>query len=123
MYRGDAGGYKDGPVYAANSWTGFYVGGHAGSAWGHVNVRDFIENGSVDDKSSNDPSGVFGGAQAGYNIQHGRFVYGAEIDLGGMGISGSKTNIDTLNRQETFSNSSGFMAISQDAWATLGIAF
>ncbi len=36
---------------------------------------------------SNDPSGLFGGVQAGYNWQHGNVVLGVEADLGEMDIS------------------------------------
>src|SRR5258706_8955496 len=41
MYRGEpAGGYKDGPVYVANTWTGFYVGASVGAAWGTDDIVD-----------------------------------------------------------------------------------
>ncbi len=40
MYRGESGGYKDGPTYVpANTWTGFYIGAHVGGAWGDLKSR------------------------------------------------------------------------------------
>jgi hypothetical protein len=34
-----SGGYKDGPAYVA-PWTGFYLGGHVGAAWGQLEITD-----------------------------------------------------------------------------------
>jgi outer membrane immunogenic protein len=51
------------------NWGGLYAGINAGYGWGHVT------------NSSIDPSGVFGGGQAGYNWQTGQFVLGAETDI------------------------------------------
>jgi outer membrane immunogenic protein len=51
------------------NWGGLYAGVNAGYGWGHVT------------NSSIDPSGVFGGGQAGYNWQTGQFVLGAETDI------------------------------------------
>src|SRR5690242_21502744 len=61
------------PYYSAPAsyynWGGFYAGVNAGYSWGHVT------------NSSIDPSGVFGGGQAGFNWQTGQFVLGAETDI------------------------------------------
>lgn len=59
-------------------WSGFYLGGHVG--WASPEFR-----GTYDDVSDNRPidltgSGVVYGAQAGYNLQFGRLVYGVEVD-------------------------------------------
>lgn len=53
----------------AYSWKGPYVGANIG-----------YQSGSVSNSPA-DPSGVVGGVQAGYNWQHGQFVFGAETDL------------------------------------------
>lgn len=54
---------------SAYYWQGPYVGANLGYQWGSVG------------RSPTEPSGVAGGAQAGYNWQFGRFVFGAETDL------------------------------------------
>jgi outer membrane immunogenic protein len=91
MYRGSL---KDSPEYlpALPAWGGLYLGGHIGGAWSDVGVTDtyyYHEDPTID--SSIGASGVIGGGQIGYNFQSGNFVYGAEIDLGGMDLSGSNT--------------------------------
>jgi outer membrane immunogenic protein len=48
---------------------GPYLGGNIGYQWGRAT------------DSSSDPSGVFGGVQAGFNWQAGRLVFGGETDL------------------------------------------
>ena len=74
MYRAaPAGGYKDEPVYVANTWTGFYAGVNGGYGWT-----------PSDSKYGTDfsPSGGFGGGQIGYNWQVDRkWVLGLEGDI------------------------------------------
>lgn len=74
-------------------WTGFYVGVHGGYGWGKVDVGDTYAYDSPDPfkASSFDPSGGVFGVQLGYNQQNGNFVYGLEVDLGYMNLSGSNT--------------------------------
>ena len=55
--------------YSAYSWAGPYVGGTLGYEWGNVS------------NNPTHPSGVAGGLDAGFNWQHGAFVYGAEADF------------------------------------------
>jgi outer membrane immunogenic protein len=50
-------------------WQGPYVGANLGYQWGSVS------------NAGNDPSGVMGGIQAGYNWQFGQLVLGGETDL------------------------------------------
>jgi outer membrane immunogenic protein len=50
-------------------WQGPYLGANLGYQWGSVT------------RSPNDPSGVTGGIQGGYNWQIGQFVFGGETDL------------------------------------------
>ncbi len=79
MYRGEMGGYKDGPVYApVATWTGFYAGVNGGYAF---DARK--EHGGLQDE------GGFGGGQIGYNWQgilHPHLVFGVEADIQGTGI-------------------------------------
>src|SRR5580704_5797533 len=54
---------------SAYSWTGLYLGGNLGYAWGTTS------------NNPTRPSGLAGGAQAGYNWQAGQFVLGGEVDI------------------------------------------
>ena len=88
------------------SWTGFYVGAHAGYSWGSVDgdttrtvvippasAPNFWVNTPnpvpfVFERDIN-PKGWLGGFQAGYNFQAGRIVYGVETDFTWTGQSDS----------------------------------
>lgn len=74
--------YKAAPV-PVPSWTGCYVGGHAG--WAHFDDKvvdvDSL-NGGAHFKIKDD--NFIGGGQLGCNIQNGQFVYGIEADLGDL---------------------------------------
>jgi outer membrane immunogenic protein len=63
------------PLNNIYSWAGPYLGGNLGWAWGSV------------DNSVTRPSGLVGGAQAGYNFQTGPWVFGVEGDLQATGAS------------------------------------
>jgi outer membrane immunogenic protein len=72
-------------------WAGFYVGGHAGGAWGDTGTHDaFTYVGDPAFNGSLNSTGFIGGAQAGYNFQRGHFVFGLEGDLGYLGLKASK---------------------------------
>ncbi len=86
------GGFKDGPVAPCPTcWAGYYFGGHVGGAWGTLDVTDQTSVPNV--KFDHDASSVFGGGQVGFNYQRGNLVVGPEIDVGGMGLSNTKTEI------------------------------
>jgi outer membrane immunogenic protein len=85
-----AGAYKDGTGHDP-LWTGFYLGAHAGYVWGNESIKDNAADGVPPGPFPYDASGVFGGGTAGYNLQTGQFVFGAEADIGYMGLSGSRT--------------------------------
>jgi opacity protein-like surface antigen len=82
-----SGGLKDGPVIA-NTWTGFYLGGQVGAAWGRDKVKDLDDFDYKGEITKNDTgaSGVYG-VQAGYNWQQGNIVFGIEIDFGAMDLN------------------------------------
>ena len=102
-----AGGYKEAPVYIPPPfWTGFYIGGHIGAAWEQFSFQrhEFDDFGSRASSSvvagwgyagpafltgnRNSGADAFGGVQFGYNFQSpSAFVYGIEVDLGGMSLS------------------------------------
>src|SRR5260370_16291578 len=54
---------------SAYSWTGPYLGGNLGYAWGATS------------NNPTRPSGFAGGLQGGYNRQMGQFVFGGEADI------------------------------------------
>jgi outer membrane immunogenic protein len=107
--------YKAPPMVVYPSWAGFYIGGHIGGAWSSLDVDAFNEDGN---KFKNDTSGVFGGGTIGYNFQTGNWVYGAEVDLGAMGLSHSTVN--PVDAAIVSKIGSGFY---MDATARLGYAF
>jgi outer membrane immunogenic protein len=92
------------PVAYGVNWTGFYVGGHVGYGWGnkdfslpdiagekfgdcqgsHQECFDFSKLGSP--ALSHKLAGLLGGAQAGFNLQSGAFVYGVEGQLSWTGM-------------------------------------
>jgi opacity protein-like surface antigen len=79
------------PIAVAWTWSGFYLGAHAGYGWS----RDPFTNRTTSNGvplSGVDAQGYVGGFQAGANWQSGSVVGGLEIDLSGTGIKGSTTN-------------------------------
>ena len=66
------------PAVPMFSWTGFYIGGNLGGAWGRGNVVDSLFG--VNFTNGNSASFV-GGGQVGGNYQIGSFVVGAEADF------------------------------------------
>jgi outer membrane immunogenic protein len=70
----------DGPgkVSPTYSWSGFYLGGHAGYAWGDV---DFLDLGLTADAFAFHSSGVLAGGHIGFQQQWGRWVGGVELSL------------------------------------------
>lgn len=78
------------PVVAAPyNWTGVYIGGTAGYAWGHSRHCDtlaFCTNGfSVD--------GFVGGGTLGYNWQWNDWVLGLEADFSGADAKGDTQSV------------------------------
>jgi opacity protein-like surface antigen len=84
------------PVVAAVfSWTGFYVGGHAGYAWGEANASGADTAAlTATYGGTPHPKGFYGGVHGGYNVQlPNRVFVGVETSVDGFGINGLK---DTL---------------------------
>ncbi len=118
-----AGGYKEAPVYIPPPfWTGFYVGGHIGAAWETLSFQrheyddfqpcNWCSGGSWGyapgyfDGNHNSGADAFGGVQFGYNFQSpSAFVYGIEVDLGGMSLSTNRH--DTANTTWAHYNAAG----------------
>jgi len=79
----------------AGSWTGIYLGGHAGGLWGDVDTTQTAETSSgfdfnsqtIGDGHNLSPNGVLGGLQIGYLYQMSNLVFGVEV-------SGSLSDFD-----------------------------
>ena len=73
------------------SWSGFYIGGHVGYAWGRsmtdVGLPDALDcgGGLSCESISHDVDGAFGGGYIGYNWQVNSFVFGLEAEGGYIG--------------------------------------
>jgi outer membrane immunogenic protein len=74
------------------SWTGFYVGGNVGGAWGNIEATDVITGATV----SPNKSGFAGGGQIGFDYQMGPWVIGIRNIFDGTSISGGATISDPL---------------------------
>ncbi len=97
-------GYKDGPYVAYPNWTGYYIGAHIGGAWAAADFTDLNVFPNV--AFNRESSGIFGGGQIGYNYQLGNLVIGPEVDIGGIGLSGSTVEVGGLGAVSSVS--SGF---------------
>jgi outer membrane immunogenic protein len=74
--------YKAPVVVAPSNWTGFYIGGQGGFAWGQSEHYDPLGNSS----GLYDIKGGFGGATVGYNWQIYNWVIGLEDDISASDI-------------------------------------
>ena len=82
------------PAFKPASWGGLYFGGNLGYQWTSVDATDsyaFAGNPTASTSGSFAGSGFLGGAQAGYNFQKSSLVYGLEMDLGYLNLSGSSS--------------------------------
>ena len=91
------------PAYASDyysdvayDWTGVYGGVHAGFLQANINVdgrpRTIQGQPSIDDLElsyERDVDGFVGGALGGVNFQAGSFVFGLDMDFGGVAADGS----------------------------------
>jgi outer membrane immunogenic protein len=78
------------------SWTGFYVGAHAGAGWGttETTLTSIAAPGLGVAAiglplAQNSRSGFLGGGQVGYNYQSGWAVFGIQGDIAGMDVKGT----------------------------------
>ncbi|MGA3309848.1 MAG: outer membrane beta-barrel protein [Xanthobacteraceae bacterium] len=73
------------------SWTGFYIGGHIGSAMGLNNIADPLGPSIFGDLVHS--PGFFGGGQIGYNWQapNSNWVFGIEADASLANLDGTNT--------------------------------
>jgi len=120
------------------SWTGWYVGAHAGVAW-HQAGADY--SGDVGETAnaaalgpivhSNTKAGFIGGGQIGYNWQLGMFLLGLEADISGLNAKVTAPTVHgkgnafegKINWLSTYRARAGFLARSDILiYATGGLA-
>ncbi len=89
------------PPPPAYNWTGFYIGGTAGGAWGNFNPATSTVTVPVGEINADvpainaagmqsiRPAGFTGGLEAGYNWQPSQFLFGLEGDIESFHLSGS----------------------------------
>jgi outer membrane immunogenic protein len=96
------------PAPASHSWTGFYVGvnvGQGSSSTTTVSVNPlpsaalFVN--LLPQAFTMNPSGVLGGAQAGFNWQHGHFVLGVEADISAADIEETSRESPIIQNDHT----------------------
>jgi outer membrane immunogenic protein len=108
--------YKAPPpaVVAAYNWSGFYVGGHIGGAWGSEEATDI----ATGIRASTDPDGFIGGVQAGYNWQADRWVFGIEGDWSWSGADGSNTlvGVPFTSNDSWYATLTGRVGYAWDNW-------
>lgn len=80
-------------------WSGFYVGGHAGGAWGRDDWSDpsgpLFSGSSGSFPGGANSMGLLAGAQAGFNFQWGSWVAGIELSASAADLDGyAKCNTD-----------------------------
>ena len=80
----------------ASSWSSFYLGANGGGGWGNVSTSALAEIAApplLATRLQLGRSGPIGGLQAGFTLQTGVIVYGAEADMsfgvirGGMNVA------------------------------------
>lgn len=86
------------------TWTGFYLGLNAGYSWGDFDqtatlapyASGPLSFGGFSGDYEADADGASGGAQAGYNWQVDRFVFGFEADIQAANIESNVTGSEIL---------------------------
>jgi outer membrane immunogenic protein len=108
------------PVVAAYNWTGFYIGGNCGGAWGRTtsssNDGGFDPVGVSALSYKVDSSGGTCGGQVGYNWQAGSLVLGVEGEGAWLGL---KKTITGSGPDVTSANVDDLVAVKFDWYAAL----
>jgi opacity protein-like surface antigen len=108
------------PRYApVTIWTGVYVGGHAGGAFGGEDASNPAIGTPV--TYSTNPTGFLGGVQAGYNYQFSpSFLVGVEADMSWSMASG---NYNFMTTTAAGTTASGIFNSNQNWYSTVAGRF
>lgn len=111
--------YGPPPLPPVFSWTGFYVGMHAGGEFGDTSFSDPFSG------FSNNPriAGFEGGGQVGFDYQMGALVIGAEADISGTTLIGNATDAAMFTRRtngQWLSTVTGRLGYAVDRWLLYG---
>jgi outer membrane immunogenic protein len=94
-FAADLGAPPPPPVYVppppVSPWTGFYIGGQIGGAWGsgalgNFNGFDPFTGTFINTSLGGTPSGVIGGGHVGYQVQINQWVVGVEGSVDGTSL-------------------------------------
>ncbi|HEV7256019.1 MAG TPA: outer membrane protein [Mesorhizobium sp.] len=102
------------------TWTGFYVGLHAGYGFGDTETEYYIGDDAFGNTAGFEPNqdydidGFLGGVQVGYNHQINNLVLGVEADFSFSNIEGESGDIFTTPGQE-----GGFYTTDVDWFGTV----
>ena len=129
------------PTY---NWSGFYIGGNAGGAWGNfdpISAMPLLPGGVIAPDVSIfnalgasqgiKPNGFTGGAEAGYNFQWHNIVFGLEGDCKLLRLSGNSTvagffapaapvNLSASAHASWLATARGRIGITADNWLFYG---
>jgi outer membrane immunogenic protein len=110
-------------------WNGFYVGGHLGGAWPHLNITDvgyggqtFAAAGTVGQVFNAGNTAILGGGQVGWDHQHQSLVYGIEGAFGWMNLNGSSLDPGTHSNTMAGMNSGMYENITGRLGKAIGPA-
>jgi outer membrane immunogenic protein len=102
------------PVF---TWSGLYMGGQIGYAWGSDPIEVASVFGPPNAFFNDKPQGVIGGAHLGYNLQIAQWVAGLEGTVDGTSVEGSRTSAGGFVTMSTREDVQGSIR------ARIGIAF
>jgi len=95
--------YKTPPL-APWSWTGFYLGGNVGAAWGQSTLSNNPGTLWLGAPANANTTSIIGGVQAGYNWQINSVVLGVEGDFSFAGINRTVLAVSPVFPPETYSS-------------------
>jgi opacity protein-like surface antigen len=101
---------------SAYDWTGLYVGGFTGAAWGKTNWNFPQAATSADPQIA----GVIGGGTLGYNKQFDRWVVGVESDVAFTNATGGQSCLPSVNDANIGQNCNDSIHVLATAAARVG---
>lgn len=112
------------------TWTGFYIGGNAGYAWGNSTASNPLLP-PLTNTGSFPISGALAGGQIGFNWQYEALVLGVESDIDWSGVKGSTSNglctgVVCTTSDSWLGTARGRLGIAADHWlfyGTGGVAY